>query len=311
MNPLVRSSLAFACLGGLLATARAAQEVPELTGRIVDRAGVISDEVEAELDAELAAFEARTTHQIAVLTVPSLEGRSIEGYSIDVARAWGLGGAEANDGVLLLVVTGDRETRLEVGTGLEGLLTDLKSGRILRDVMRPHLSAGDHDAGVRAGVEAIMTVLDGGELDLPTAPSPSSGISPLLRVVISLALLLVLALLSFVALVMGQGRQFALFLPVCNPLAVATGFAMGIPLAFWLGYFLTYMLVCLYLDLWPQGRYLHGRVAARFRLSAAAGGSSSGGWSAGSSDTDWSSSSESDFTGGGGDFAGGGASDRY
>ena len=152
-----------------LAAASGAQPVPALTGRVVDGAEVLSPWVEDALTARLAALEDSTTAQLVVLTVPSLGGEPIEPYANRVFRAWGLGQAEADNGVLLLVARDDRELRIEVGYGLEGVLTDAESSSIIRNVIVPRFRDGDYDAGVLNGVDAVLDRVGGGGGRRPAA----------------------------------------------------------------------------------------------------------------------------------------------
>src|SRR4051812_39115728 len=101
-----------------------AQTYPQLTGRVVDQAGVIPADEKAQLEQLLAAHEAKTSNQVVVATVASLEGQSIEDYGVGLGRAWGIGQKGKNNGVILLVAPNERKVRIEVGYGLEGELTD-------------------------------------------------------------------------------------------------------------------------------------------------------------------------------------------
>ena len=139
----------------------AALDVPPLTGRVVDLADVLSLSTEAALTARLTAHEDSTSNQVVVLTIPSLEGEILEAYATRVFRTWGLGQADRDNGVLLLVAVGDREVRVEVGYGLEGDLTDATAGSIIRHEIVPRFRDGDFDAGVLAGTEAILQAIDG------------------------------------------------------------------------------------------------------------------------------------------------------
>lgn len=168
-------------LAGALAGAAspaAAKEVPYLSGRVVDEAGLLPADRAAAIEAQLGAFERETGTQVAVLTVASLEGEVIEDYSHRVAETWALGRAGEDDGVLLLVARDDRRLRIEVGYGLEGRLTDAQSGRIIRDVITPRFREGDFPGGIGAGVDAIVGTL-GGDAEaiaaVSRAPAPASG----------------------------------------------------------------------------------------------------------------------------------------
>jgi len=120
-------------LGG----AAAALEVPPLGARVNDLAGLLTPEQRRALESELAAFEGETSHQVVVLTIPSLEGEAIESFSIRVVDEWKIGHRRLDNGVLLLVAAKDRRARIEVGYGLEGILPDAVAARIMREVMIP------------------------------------------------------------------------------------------------------------------------------------------------------------------------------
>src|SRR5438094_6031005 len=146
---------------GALASPAAALDVPPLTGRIVDAAHLLPADLAASLSAELEAHERRTGNQVAVLTLPSLEGEPLEEFSHRVATTWQLGQKGTDNGVLILVVPGDRKVRIEVGYGLEGTLTDARSSRIIREEMVPRFRTGDFSGGITAGVKAVLGTIDG------------------------------------------------------------------------------------------------------------------------------------------------------
>ncbi|MBL6956390.1 MAG: YgcG family protein [Chlorobium phaeobacteroides] len=139
-------------------------DVPYLTGRITDNAEILSPEVNRSLSESLKAHEKRTRNQIAVLTIPTLDGESIEDYAVRVFELWKLGQKGEDNGVLIVVVPNDRRMRIEVGYGLEGTLTDAMAGRIIQNVMTPKFKNGDFDAGIADGAGAVMEVLEGGAL---------------------------------------------------------------------------------------------------------------------------------------------------
>ena len=144
-----------------LGTPAFAQNFPPLTGRVVDAAGIIPDEEEATLVDFLARHEAKTTNQVVVATVPSLEGQSIEEYGVALGRAWGIGQKDKNNGAILLVAPNEREVRIEVGYGLEGELTDAISKLIIEGSILPRFRSGDMVGGIRRGAEDIVAVLEG------------------------------------------------------------------------------------------------------------------------------------------------------
>lgn len=129
--------------------------IPAATGHVNDYAEIIGPEAEAALEADLKAFEP----EIAVLTVKDMGGLSIDDYSIKVADAWKVGNAEKDDGVILIVSTGDRKVRIEVGYGAEAKINDAKAGRILDESVVPHFKDANWERGILEGVSAIKTAL--------------------------------------------------------------------------------------------------------------------------------------------------------
>jgi len=150
-------------------------QVPKNDGWVTDRADILSSAEESALEARLEEWKKRTGHQIAVLTIPSLEGESLEQATLAVARSWGIGAGERNDGALLFVAQKDRKIRIEVGTGLEGALTDSISGRIIRDVIAPQFRSKSFGNGIRAGVEAMIGVVEGGVDSVPALQGKRKG----------------------------------------------------------------------------------------------------------------------------------------
>lgn len=151
-----------------------AAPVPAFTGPVVDEARLVDDSVEATVVAELLDHRARTGNQIAVAVVRSTGGRSIEAYSLDVARTWALGDARRDNGVLLVVAYDDRAVRLEVGVGLEKVLTDAVAARILRENVTPELREGNVSEAVLRGTRAVRAAL-GDTVAGQTAPGEASG----------------------------------------------------------------------------------------------------------------------------------------
>ena len=133
-----------------------ALDVPKLETPIMDKANVIDSSDEYSLNQKLTNLSNETGIQLAVLTIPSLEGEALESYSMRVAENWELGQKGVDNGVLLLVSIGDRELRIETGYGVEGDLTDTKCGLIIRNVITPHFKNGDYSAGIVDGVTAIV-----------------------------------------------------------------------------------------------------------------------------------------------------------
>ncbi|HOD16738.1 MAG TPA: TPM domain-containing protein, partial [Spirochaetota bacterium] len=148
-------------LAVLAALPLAALDVPPLKGRVNDYANMLKPVTAAALESRLAGLEASDSTQIVVLTVPSLEGEVLEEYSMKVAETWKIGQKKLDNGAILLIARDDRRMRIEVGYGLEGKLTDLRSGRITDEIIRPSFRAGDYDKGVTDGVDAMIQVVKG------------------------------------------------------------------------------------------------------------------------------------------------------
>ncbi len=143
----------------LVASTAWAQTFPALTGRVVDAANIIPPDVEARLDQKLAALETQSHRQLVVTTLPDLQGYEISDYGYQLGRAWGIGSKEHNDGALLIVAPKERKLRVEVGYGLEGVLTDGLSSLIIQDAIVPKFKAGDMPGGIEAGTDAIIKQL--------------------------------------------------------------------------------------------------------------------------------------------------------
>ncbi len=149
--------------------------VPKNDGWVTDLADILSPADESALEARLEEWKQRTGHQIAVLTVPTLAGESLEEATLSISRAWAVGTAERKDGALLFVAQGDRKLRIEVGSGLEGALTDSISGRIIRDVIAPKFRTREFGTGIRAGVEAMIGVVENGVDSVPALQGKKKG----------------------------------------------------------------------------------------------------------------------------------------
>ncbi len=154
--------LGFALLAILLfCTTVAAIEIPRLTGYVNDTAGMIPAATELKLEQYLEQFEQTDSTQIAVLTLPSLDGGEISDTALQVAEQWKLGQSGSDNGILLLIAKEERKIRIEVGSGLEGRLTDLLAGRIIDNEITPRFKQGDFNGGIVAGVVAMSQAVRG------------------------------------------------------------------------------------------------------------------------------------------------------
>lgn len=148
--------LGWALAFSLLAAPAAAQTFPKLAGNpVVDQADIIPAAEEAALNTQLLDLQTRTGHQLVVATVKDLEGNDIADYGYKLGRAWGIGDEAKDDGVVFLIAPNERRMNIAVGLGLEPILTDALSGRIIRDVVTPKFKAGDMPGGIQDGVNAI------------------------------------------------------------------------------------------------------------------------------------------------------------
>ncbi len=175
---------AFATAFIILASASGAiaLDVPPYTGRVNDLAGMMSPGTRASLEKYLAELERTDSTQVAVLTIPSLDGDAMSDFSIRVAEAWKVGQKGEDNGAILLVSKADRKVRIEVGYGLEGVLTDVLSSQIISNVIGPRFKAGDFDGGFADGVTAIAGAVRGEYVAAPAKQTRRSkrGILPLI-----------------------------------------------------------------------------------------------------------------------------------
>lgn len=202
MTALRRLAWALALALAAVAVAAAAA-FPPLTGRVVDQANILSPQAEAQLTAKLAALEQANGRQLVVATISSLQGEAIEDYGYQLGRAWGIGRKDVNDGAILLVAPNDRQVRVEVGYGLEGVLTDALSSTILQTSVLPRFKAGDMEGGVVAGADALVEQLslEDGEAKVRAAQAaaePQTGGGPGLVTIILVAVILLM--------IFGRGR---------------------------------------------------------------------------------------------------------
>ncbi len=162
---LVRAATLTLLWGAQLAHAEVA--VPPLTARVTDLTGTLSGGAVTRVESKLANSEAKKGSQIAVLIVPTTAPEEIEQFGIRVGDAWKLGRKGVDDGAILIVAKNDRRVRIEVGRGLEGAMPDAIANRIIDENITPHFKSGDYDGGVEAGVDKMISVVDGEPLPEP------------------------------------------------------------------------------------------------------------------------------------------------
>lgn len=154
-----------------LAWSQSGPEFPELTGRVVDRADMLPANVESQLSQMLKAHEQASTEQLVVVTLPDLQGYSIEEYGYQLGRHWGIGQEGKDNGALLIVAKEERKVRIEVGYGLEGRLTDAQASVIINRVITPAFRKGDFQSGITNGAAAMLKVLGGEPMAVPAKQS--------------------------------------------------------------------------------------------------------------------------------------------
>lgn len=188
----------------LLSFSFAELEVPKLTQRVNDFAGILTAEQINLLERKLQKFEEETSNQIAVLIIPSLDGEDINDFSIRVAEKNKIGQAGKDNGVLFLIAIQDRKMRLEVGYGLEGALPDVLCDQILRNIVRPKFRQGDYYGGINAGIDAIISATKG-EFKADPRKRPETNIGAILILII-----IAFVLLTFFASLTSRVRHYSI-----------------------------------------------------------------------------------------------------
>jgi uncharacterized protein len=258
--------------------------VPELRSPVTDLTQTLTATQQQSLESMLRSYETRKGSQIAVLLVPTTQPETIEQYSIRVVEQWKLGRKKIDDGVLLLVAKNDRAVRIEVGYGLEGVLTDAVTSRIIRNVIAPQFRQGDFYQGISDGLTRIIELADGEAL-----PSGSGSTATAHDKNFPWPFVIFVVLIAGGALRAMLGRL---------PAAAISGGGAG--LLVW----------------WLAGSLIFGLFSALFAFVFVLGGRSGGGWS-NSRGGGWSSGGfgggfgGGGWSGGGGGFGGGGSSGRW
>ncbi len=264
-------------------------DVPLLKGRVNDYAGMLTVHAAEMIERQLADFERTDSTQFVVLIVPSIENESIEEYAIKIGESWKIGQKGKDNGAILLIAQKERRIKIEVGRGLEGKLTDLVSGRIVRDIIAPSFKANDFDKGVIEGVAAMIAVVRGeykaSASDVGHSKRKSS--PPILTFLIFLAV-------------------GSVFLGTLNRFLGGIVSAIGLPI---IAYFSYPGLAILMLAGLGLLGFIAGLLLTIIFNNSGSGYHGGGFWWGGGYGSSSGGSSGSDtFSGGGGDFGGGGAS---
>ena len=186
------------------------ESLPEFTAPVVDTVGKVSVDTETQISNELISFQQSGGPQVAIAVVSSTGNATLENYSIDLARSWGIGDKDKDNGVLILIALDDRTLRIEVGSGVEGDLTDVAAGRIVDLVMLPRLRADDVDGAVRDGARAVMQVWRGEGIpspsDTPTTPvGEPSAVQSIFSIILFFGLILLFVTLAALGKLRGGG----------------------------------------------------------------------------------------------------------
>ncbi len=282
-----------------------ALDVPPLPGRVNDLAGILSRDQAQQLEERLRQFEQETGHQIAVLTIPSLEGDSLEDFSIRVAQNWKIGQKGFDNGVILLFVQKERKIRIEVGYGLEGILPDAVASRIIREEIAPRFRTGDYVGALDAGTEAIIKVARGEAMTHSAAAAPRKGA----RGPIMDPSLFIFA--AFIAVIVGITRRTPVGGAVGGAISGGAVGTLASSSGLWIFYLLigaiTGFLANFYVER-AWGKPWSARSSRRDRWprdNISYGDGGGGDFGGGGFGGDFGSGG---FSGGGGDFGGGGAS---
>lgn len=285
-TPHLARTLFFAWLIGWASIAGAQLAIPPLSARVTDTTATLTAEQKATLEQTLQDFEAKKGSQISVLMLPTTAPETIEQYSLRVVEQWKLGREKVDDGALLIVAKNDRAMRIEVGYGLEGVLNDAVSKRIISEVITPKFKQGDFFGGIRDGLDGMMRVVDGEPLPEPVRASGDNayGMGAYVPVIFILALVvgsILRALLGRLAGAIVTGGLVTF---------LAWAFVGAVSLALLAGVLaLIFTLV---------GGGMRGLAGGRYGGGLGGGGGGFGGGGGG-------------FSGGGGGFGGGGASGRW
>lgn len=293
MKKLLLIFILFLNLGNI-ASAQA-QDIPVLTTRVTDLGGLLSEEQRSHIEEKLRSFEEIKGSQIAILIVPTTQPVPLEDYSMRVVEKWKLGRKKVEDGVLLLIAQNDRKIRIEVGYGLEGIITDLSSGRIINEYISPEFRQGNYYEGILQGIGQIINLIQGDSLPAPTSNQGNTGNDAENDPGAILPILLIIS--SFLSMFLA---------PVFGRLITSSTLSIGGGVLIWLlsHDFLLTGIAVVFIAIF-SGMFSASR-SSSYRDGSGYGGGFGGGSDSNSSDG--FGGGGGGFSGGGGGFGGGGAS---
>ena len=191
----------------------AAFEVPKLKTRILDQANLIDAASKQKINQLLAGHEKASSNQVIVVTLKDLQGYSVEQAGVEMGRAWGVGQKEQDNGIVLILAQAERKVRIEVGYGLEGVMTDAVSATIIQEYILPRFKTGDFSGGLLVGTQAIVAAL-GVEVIAPVAKSRKSGDGSGLPSIIFMFIFMAFAAMGRIGGRGGRGRSSLWLLPL-------------------------------------------------------------------------------------------------
>lgn len=284
-------------LAGHAPDAYAQIPLPKLEARVTDLTGTLTAAQQSALEEKLSAFQARKGSQIAVLILPTTEPEDIAQFGIRLAESWKIGREGPDDGAILIVAKDDRAMRIEVGRGLEGALTDATSSRIISETIAPLFKQGDFNAGINAGLDQMIRVVDGEPLPAPDQAwkknegKDQGGPFPLMLMAIVMGGVFLREVLGRAPAALGSGALGAAVIWFATSSLAFAGMAF-------VGLFLLVLLMGA-----SAGRRMSGRRGSGWSGGGFGGGLGGGGFGGGGGG--------GGFSGGGGSFGGGGASGRW
>ena len=287
---------------------KAQTPIPVLSGRVVDKAQMLSAQMGDQLTHLLRQHEDSTGNQIAILTIESLNDETIEEFSIRVAEGWRLGQSGQDNGVLLTIARDDRKVRIEVGYGLEGVLPDALAGQIIRDEIVPAFREGDYEDGIWQGSLSIVLALSGAyEPRAFSSGGMDGGLENdwVFRLMFGGIFAGVASIFAFIGILSVGSIRWFLYLFLIPFFGIGIGFATMSFYGAIIG-LIIYTILYWGLPRTPWIKQMKKKIGDGDGIVWTSGGG--GSWSSSSSGSSWSSGGGSSFSGGGGSFGGGGAS---